>query len=195
MFKSLFPTLVLEEQLEGEVFSRVSSEIDRTLENLKFILDPEDDTGGLYMSDEGIKRTNNLIDRYNLRNLNSEIMRCANKYLDETNTVPKAEFKIFMSIMTSLSPGADSTKHMHQPGCLVAVYYHKTTTDCGNIRIYNPSKYVEFQKDKFIDIVPTEGKILVFPGWLYHEVLKNNSNITRYSIAITMQVYEDLLKE
>jgi len=189
MFKSLFPTLVLEEQLAEESHVRVSSEIDRTLKNLKFILDPEDDTGSLYISDEGIKDTNNLIDRYNLTNLNSEITRCTYKYLKKINILPKAEFKILMSVMTLLSPGADSIKHMHQPGCLVAVYYHKTEADSGNIRIYNPSKYSEFQKDKFIDIVPKQGKILIFPGWLYHEVLKNNSDSTRYSISVTIQIY------
>ena len=195
MFKLLFPTLVLEEQLTGDALHGVTEELDQLLTHLKFNLDPEDDTGSLYMSDEGIKRTNDLISRYNLTKLNSEIMRCANMYIKETNTIPKTEFKTFMSIMTSLEPGADSTKHMHQPSCLVVVYYHKTPDNCGNIRFYNPIQHPEFQKDLTIDIVPSPGKILVFPGWLYHEVLKNNGDSVRHSIAITMQVYEDLFTE
>lgn len=195
MFKSLFPTLVLEEQIEGSVLDEISSELDTLLTTLNFNLNPEDDTGYLYMSDEGVNKTNNLIDRYNLTRLNEEIIRCANKYLKETNVVPKAEFKIYMSIMTSLAPGADSTKHMHQPSCLVVVYYHKVPANCGSIRLFTPIPHTEFQKETTIDIVPTQGKILVFPGWLYHEVLKNNSDSTRHSIAITMQVYEDLFTE
>lgn len=195
MFKSLFPTLILEEQVTGEALAEISAELDKLLITLNFNLNPEDDTGYLYMSDEGVNKTNNLIERYNLTRLNEEIMRCANKYLAETNTVPKAEFKIYMSIMTSLAPGADSTKHMHQPSCLVIVYYHKAPVNGGNIRLFTPISHTEFQKETTIDIVPAQGKILVFPGWLYHEVLKNNSDSIRHSIAITMQVYEDLFTE
>jgi uncharacterized protein (TIGR02466 family) len=97
--------------------------------------------------------------------------------------------------MTSLSPNAESTKHMHLPSCLVAVYYHKTPENGGNIRLYSPIQHHEFQKETIVDILPVQGKILVFPGWLYHEVLKNNSDSIRYSIAITMQVYEELPTE
>lgn len=191
MFKTLFPTLLLEEQISGETLDSVSLEIDAVLENLSFSLNPEDDTGQLYISDEGISCSNDLISRYNLTKLNSEIMQCVNRYLKETNTIPKTQLKNYVAVMTSLGPGATSTKHVHQPSCLIVVYYHKTPLDCGNIRLYSPIQHSEFQKEPIVDIVPTQGKILVFPGWLYHEVLKNNSDSVRYSIAITMQVYED----
>lgn len=195
MIKLLFPTYLLEEQLTGEVLDNVTSELDLLLENLKFNLDPEDDTGKLLISEEGIKRSNNVISRYNLKYLDREIQRCANMYLKETNTIPATEFKTFIAVMTSLLPGADSTKHMHRPDCLVVVYYHRVPENGGNIRLFSPIQYKEFQKETVIDITPTVGKILVFPGWLFHEVLKNNSDSIRYSIAITMQVYEDLSTE
>lgn len=193
MFRPLFPTLLLEEQLSGETLTSVTSEIDLALTNLNFSLNPEDDTGDLYISDEGISYSNNLLNRYNLKTLNFEIMRCVNMYLEETNTIPKVELKTYVAVMTLLKPGAESVKHMHQPSCVVAVYYHKAPTNCGNIRLYSPIQHVEFQKETIIDIVPEHGKILIFPGWLWHEVLKNNSDSIRHSIAITIQVYKEFL--
>jgi len=194
MFKTLFPTLLLEEQLSGETLTNVTSEIDMALDKLSFCLNPEDNTGELYISDEGITSSNDVISRYNLSKLHFEVMRCVDMYLKETHTIPKTKLKTYIAVMTALKPSAESTKHVHQPSCLVVVYYHKVPADCGNIRLYNPIQYSEFQKEIIVDIVPTQGKILVFPGWLYHEVLKNNSNDTRYSIAITIQVYEDFFQ-
>lgn len=194
MFRSLFPTFVLEDQLTGDSLVRVTQELDFLLENLKFSIDPEDDTGELLISDEGIKETNNIVSRYNLQHLDAEIKRCAEIYLKETNTVTDVECKIFISVMTLLKPGGISTKHMHQSDCLVAVYYHKTPINSGKIRLYTPLQYTEFQKELSVDITPCQGKILLFPGWLYHEVLKNESDDTRLSIAITMQVYKDLVR-
>jgi hypothetical protein len=194
MFKPLFPTLLLEEQLSGETLTSVTSEIDLALTNLNFSLNPEDDTGDLYISDEGISYSNNVLSRYNLTTLNFEIIRCVNMYLKETNTIPKVELKTYVAVMTLLKPGEASVKHMHQPSCIIVVYYHKTPTDCGNIRLYSPIQNDEFQKETIVDIVPTQGKILVFPGWLYHEVLKNNSDNARHSIAITIQVYKEFLQ-
>jgi hypothetical protein len=161
--------------------------------DLDFSLDPEDDTGELYMSDEGVKKFNDFLSRYKLEKLSVEIMRCVEMYLNTSNVIPKVELKNVMSIMTLLKPGSESTKHNHHPSCLVIVYYHKTFPHCGNIRLYTPVERLEFQKEPYVDIVPEAGKILVFPGWLYHEVLKNNSDSVRHSIAITMQVYEDLI--
>jgi uncharacterized protein (TIGR02466 family) len=189
MFKTLFPILLLEEQLSNNTFFEIQEELDQISNNLTFSLNPEDDTGGLQISDEGIQKTNDILERYNLVKLKKEVLRCTDLYLKETNTVPKVEVKTVMSNMTLLPPGKDSTKHMHSPDFLVAVYYYKTPENSGNIRLYNPLPYLEFQKDTVIDIVPTEGKLLVFPGWLFHEVLKNNSDSIRHSVAITMQIY------
>ena len=195
MFKFLFPTIILEEQLAGSVFTSVQNELDEVLPNLQFSLYSVDDTGGLMMSDEGVQTTNNIIERYNLTNLEVEIIRCANKYLKETNTIAKVDFKITTSMMTLLPPQAVSTSHMHLSSCLVVVYYYKTPDHGGNLRLFNPSSTLEFHKDEYVDIVPTEGKLIVFPGWLYHQVLKNNSNLVRRSIAITIQIYEDFINE
>jgi hypothetical protein len=89
MFKFLFPTLILEEQLAGSVLTNIQNELDELLPNLQFSLYSVDDTGGLMMSDEGVQTTNNIIERYNLTKLEAEIIRCANKYLKETNTIVK----------------------------------------------------------------------------------------------------------
>jgi hypothetical protein len=195
MFKSLFPTLLLDEQLSGDVLSDITSEIDTALPHLNFFLKTEDDTGELYISDEGIASSNDVMSRYNLSKLYFEVMRCVDKYLKEIKICSKVELKTHVAVMTSLGPGAESVKHAHHPSCLVVVYYHKAIPEAGNIRLYTPNQYNEFQKETFVDIVPEQGKILVFPGWLYHEVLKNNSDSTRHSIAITIQVYEDLSNE
>ena len=91
MFKFLFPTIILEEQLAGSVLTNIQNELDELLPNLQFSSYSVDDTGGLMMSDEGVQTTNNIIERYNLTKLEDEVIRCANKYLKETNTIAEEQ--------------------------------------------------------------------------------------------------------
>lgn len=189
--KLIFPTLILEEQLTGSVFNNVSEELDQVLQTLKFSLNLDDDTGGLEISDEGISDTNDIINRYNLKYLKNEIMRCAKTYLSKVDVNFEVTLKPIVAVMTRLQPEKDSVRHSHLPTSLVVVYYHRVPENSGNIRLHTPVQYLEYQKEQYVDIVPATGKLLIFPGWLHHEVLKNNSSESRYSIAITLQICKE----
>jgi uncharacterized protein (TIGR02466 family) len=80
--------------------------------------------------------------------------------------------------------------HIHSNALYSGVYYVKTTKDCGNLifddprpgtHIIKPTKTKEISSQ--IKVEPKEGRILIFPSWLWHAVEPNISNSNRISVS------------
>jgi len=83
-------------------------------------------------------------------------------------------------------PGAVNLSHVH-PGCLWSgVYYVKAPTNCGKISFTDPRTANVMNKPVFeldckppkrcwtkVSFTPTQGRMLIFPSWLYHSVAPN----------------------
>ena len=100
------------------------------------------------------------------------------------------------------SPGSLNFQHSH-PGCdLSGVLWVKCPKECGNIVFYSPSLFESFQeieayKQDFKDknnyhhnyfFPPLEGRMLIFPSHLQHEVKKNLSNENRISVSFNIKL-------
>lgn len=185
---NLFSIPIFEKIVSSDVSTHSRNIIESIIENLRFT-DEVTKTGTMLTSDEGVRNTNNFISRYGLTLLEKEILDSATTYLNLLRVVPDNSISIFMSWLTKINPGNMSSKHIHDPSTLVGVYYIDSIPNQGNLRIFNPLP-AEFQTERFYDIEPTPGKLILFPGWLEHEVQENKSTNPRHSIAINIQIYE-----
>jgi len=105
-------------------------------------------------------------------------------------------------------PGGYIEKH-HHPDCnLAGVLWIKCPENCGNIEFDNPKTFDPFLQwakkgeidsytDDFKDkskiysdyyFPPTEGRILIFPSYLEHQVRENKSNEDRISVAFNIKL-------
>ena len=105
-------------------------------------------------------------------------------------------------------PGGYLAKH-HHPDCnLAGVLWIKALQNSGNIVFHNPrtfdpflqsakkreiDSYTDDFKNKFniysdYDFPPTEGRILIFPSYLEHQVRENKSNEDRISVSFNIRL-------
>mgnify|MGYP001260099147 FL=1 len=105
-------------------------------------------------------------------------------------------------------PGGYLAKH-HHPDCnLAGVLWIKALQNSGDIVFHNPrtfdpflqsakkreiDSYTDDFKNKFniysdYDFPPTEGRILIFPSYLEHQVRENKSNKDRISVSFNIKL-------
>ncbi len=119
-----------------------------------------------------------------------EIKKFSKNVMGYTN-----DFDITTSWFTKTEPGQNSKVHNHNNCMVSAVMYLQTKKNCGNISFqnYNDRRYT-LQHFKGLNlfntrewqIEPKDGMLLMFPSEVYHQILKNNSDTTRYSLAFNL---------
>ena len=92
-------------------------------------------------------------------------------------------------------PGGSHRPHIHPNALFSGVYYVKCNSDSGRLKIYDPrpgNQYImpiRKQGNPGIDfwreanLQPIDGRIIMFPAWLWHSVEDNTSNDIRISIS------------
>ena len=92
-------------------------------------------------------------------------------------------------------PGGMNQPHIHPNALFSGVYYVKSPVNSGRLKIYDPRPGVQFimpirkpgnpGKDLWreANIDPVEGRIIMFPAWLWHAVEENKSNDIRISVS------------
>jgi uncharacterized protein (TIGR02466 family) len=97
-------------------------------------------------------------------------------------------------------PGESIEAHAHNDCSLTATYYIQVPPNSGDIVLLDHSSIVapdgSFINDsvsqvKHYHITPTAGKLVIFPGYVLHEVQVNKSNNLRISISTDMQQIVD----
>ena len=93
--------------------------------------------------------------------------------------------------------GNFNTEHIHPNSNLSAAYYVKAPKNCGDFKIGNPhsisrDKFPEREKptelNRLVAKIPvTEGDLLIFPSYLPHSVLPNESDEDR--IVVSFNIY------
>jgi uncharacterized protein (TIGR02466 family) len=88
-------------------------------------------------------------------------------------------------------------RHTHQNSIISGVFYIKVPDKSSRLRFYHPAfhlmvrdwnvdiKYNEYTSDIW-NIIPEEGKLVLFPSWLEHEVDQNLSQEKRISISFNL---------
>ena len=97
-------------------------------------------------------------------------------------------------------PGDFNVKHNHPRSHLSGVFWIKVPKNSGSIMFHSPEIFNRFQElDCYQDdfcynsncymthtFTPTEGKVLIFPSSLEHEVMENKSNEDRISYSFNL---------
>ena len=130
--------------------------------------------------------------------LHSFLIKCFTKF-----PTIKESVKIFAEAWININkPGDYNIKH-HHPTCdLSGVVWLKAPQDCGVITFENPHEFqtynlIESYTKEFQDsnsyyhswfFNPTEGRVLIFPSHLYHDVSENKSTEDRISVSFNIRL-------
>jgi uncharacterized protein (TIGR02466 family) len=91
-------------------------------------------------------------------------------------------------------PGSYQSRHTHSEFPVAGTYYLKVPENSGNLIFYHPSPHVEsLQRLKpfypFTHIhVPCDGDLLMWPGYMSHEVSYNYSNENRITVSFCLDL-------
>ena len=178
------------------------------LKNNQIIAYPTDTIYGLgtdINNNEGIDRINSIKMRKQPMSValgSFEIIK--NNINAEEDILIKIEeiLKDGSTCIVKYNPGSLNVQHSH-PGCdLSGVLWIKCPNQCGNILFYSPSCFETFQEiesytQDFKDnnnyhhnywFPPIEGRMIIFPSHLQHEVKKNLSNEDRISASFNIKL-------
>ena len=115
----------------------------------------------------------------------------------------KKSVRLFVSAWVNINPPeAFNMKHNHPTSDLSGVLWIKCSDNCGNIEFDNPSGFETYREiDSYIDdfkdrnniypaycFPPTEGRILIFPSYLQHNVGENQSDEDRISVSFNIKI-------
>ena len=92
-------------------------------------------------------------------------------------------------------PGGSNQPHVHSNTLFSGVYYIKSTINSGRLKLYDPSPGIQTVLPVRIEgtppkhlwrevhLEPKEGRIVIFPAWVWHCVEPNQSNDIRISVS------------
>lgn len=95
------------------------------------------------------------------------------------------------SWFSKFKPGDYGRTHNHNHADISGCYYYQTSGDDGDIYFMNPSPSAESslcyrQLTELCRHKPIVGKLLLFPGWLSHGIMSNESNNDRISFSFNI---------
>jgi len=136
-----------------------------------------------------ITPTEDVINHYKLDNFRAFLEKCLFEYCKEVDyNLPKT-YKL-QSWITKFEK--DDYGHIHQHGDadISGVYYFKTNGKDGDLAFYTPVTHSEtsnvFGGNKTWIHSPQVGKLLMFPGYLRHGILRNTTDNTRMSVSFNI---------
>lgn len=186
--EELFPTPIYVSMVEN--LEEIQNEIDGVMKNLKFV-EPPTSWGKTHLLSQN--SSNNSQDFFEVNKMvitESTIMNHVNDYCNFLEFKVPKRYKV-ESWMTLFNNGDYAHTHNHGSADISGVYYYKTTGDDGDLFFESPvegalsssvyAKCVERWKH-----TPKVGKIILFPGWLKHGVLKNTKESKRHSISFNI---------
>jgi uncharacterized protein (TIGR02466 family) len=134
--------------------------------------------------------TENLIDIYDLKYLKAAINHHVLSYIAQLNSKCDRRFRISACWLTKTQPGQYTRVHNHGYSDMSGVFYLKTNRKDGSLVFLSPIPCLS--STIYADIIdtvsyePEVGKILLFPGWLYHTVGENDTEEERLSVSFNI---------
>ena len=151
--------------------------------------------------DEGVKKTNvNGWHSTTDMHKRPEYQPLVNELYNVLNEIWKEEWldrKPFLGNMWANInySGGYNRPHIHPNSLFSGVYYIKTQQNCGELVINDPRPGIQTTMPTRVKgqppqslwreahLLPLQGRLLVFPSWLWHAVEPNKSNDIRISVS------------
>ncbi len=188
---NLFPTIIHQfdvngfDEIQNQLIDYVYEFKNKNPEGVKF-----SNYGGWQSHDFIINNNNDL--------LHSFLINCLFNF---PNIHKSINFSVDAWININ-KPGDYNTKHNHPESHLSGVLWIKAPEECGILQFQSPVEFQTYTEIKSYTeefknsnnyshtyyFSPTEGRMLVFPSHLLHEVLENKSNEDRISVSFNIQL-------
>jgi len=117
-----------------------------------------------------------------------------NYFKDEILSFHKTKFKITTSWLTKTEPGQSSVYHNHNNCYYSGVFYIDVDENSGHISFDSfanerykiiPTKYNVYNSSAYT-FIPRKGMLILFPSEIPHRIIKNQSEIARYSLSFNI---------
>ena len=189
---ALYSTPIYSDYIENEKL--VSDEIDAAIQKINF--SHREDWGITHLlSDSNFKE--NLIEKYNLKNLKNEIDVMLKQYLKGLFKLPEnfegelGDYFISHSWIAMFEKGHYGHIHSHGEADIAGVYYHKKPKGTSDLFFTCPVPGLEesivTQKwGQRTDVKAPQGAMLLFPGWLKHGIQSNPLEEKRISVSFNI---------
>ena len=188
---NLFPSVIHQFDVNG------FSEIQNELIDYAYDLKNKEPKGVLFSNCGGWQSSCFLVNNEN-DILQSFLMDC----LGEFPPIKKSVDLIVSAWLNINPPNSYNSMHSHPDCNLAGVLWIKTPKDCGNIVFQSPFdfqiyKEVESYTEEFksqnkyfhkYNFIPIEGRIMVFPSHLEHQVKPNESKEDRISVSFNIRL-------
>jgi len=120
------------------------------------------------------------------------------EYFREVNPrLPVVDFKITDSWVNFSDRGGYQNYHSHTFSDISGCYYYQSTVEDGDIKFKTPSSAHAASSillSKHVSHKPLQGKLLLFPSFLEHAVMMNNTDNTRISVSFNIKfIYKENL--
>jgi uncharacterized protein (TIGR02466 family) len=113
----------------------------------------------------------------------------------DINNITNRELHIDKMWFNIIAPYGQQTKHHHNE-CLFAGTYYVKVPECGGPIIFqNPNPWAYHLNQQCVSdtltideygIIPNDGDLILWPGWMTHEVYQNRSDDIRISISFAI---------
>ncbi len=187
---SLFSTPIYEHQGTIEETFLVQHEIKTILPQIMSTDTFENPAGWNDGVKTNIKARYNTIKDFQLKNLAAYIETHVRNYIKMSDAWEPRPNRLGHSWINIVDKGVGQDWHQHQDATISGVYYYQTISTDGDISFRTPNQFVDLELfplgstvNKFYNVQPKIGKIVLFPGWLMHRVEPNTEDSTRISIS------------
>jgi hypothetical protein len=118
------------------------------------------------------------------------IEKSINSYIKEILGLD-CEFQIVSSWLTKTEKDCDSNFHQHSNSWLSACFYFDSGSSIRfkkQVSTFNDTavKFYNLYNSLIWDVPIEKNRLLIFPSQIEHKILKNESNKTRYSLALNI---------
>jgi len=189
-----FPTHVAETYIKD--FNNINKDIIPKIYNLK-----KEDSQKITRSNQGgWPSKDNLHNDIHFKNIHDKICEALNAFVKQFDYDNEKYFLNIVNMWSIVNKKYDYNElHSHSNSLWSGVYYVKAPENCGKINLYDPrpqahcvqhqTKTKELSSLNFtkISFTPSDGKCLIFPGWLQHNVEPNMSNDDRIIISFNVE--------
>jgi len=133
----------------------------------------------------------NILNKY--KNLTKEITGAVDETLEKILMLENVNYRIFTSWLTKTSPGNFSNSHRHSNSWLSGIYYPKGDPGFSisfhhdnKTQFFTPPKQYNIYNSTEWIIYPEDNYLILFFSQLRHEILPNESDKDRYSLAFNI---------
>jgi len=186
--ENLFSIPIYCDIIKNEDFKIVQSEIATAINliDVSVLKNPWDDTVKTTFE---FNSPNNFVE--NTPHFGNIIRDHTQEYFKEVNPrLPVVGINITESWINFSNKGDFQNYHSHTFSDLSGCYYYQSTVQDGDIKFKSTSSAhvsSSILLNKHVSHKPLQGKLLLFPSFLEHAVMINNTNNTRISISFNIK--------